>query len=303
MLQEDPSQPALSEAPFVANWWRPLALCLLGGALLLVLLSAVPAQEAAPDGGIRVVSLNIASKRDVRALATELRRRNLHQADIYLLQEVIGESQDRSQAALDILPGRHLHVLYRSAFQRSPGQHYGLAVLSRYPLEHAMVLPLQRHNLNLRSRVRIALTASVLTPSGPLTVVNTHLDTRINWPQRLQQLEPILAHANKASGPVILGGDFNTHPHRWILHLVPIPFVQPQPVRLRQHMASLGYASALYSPTATHDVLGMQLDWIFARGLLPRDSRVQPLRHSDHHAIAATLHRSAPSPAKSQTTQ
>jgi endonuclease/exonuclease/phosphatase family metal-dependent hydrolase len=166
---------------------------------------------------------------------------------------------------------------------------YGLAILSRYPLRDMEVVALPHINLNLRSRVRIALAATADTPSGPVRIINTHLDTRIELLPRIKQLEPALERANSQSYPVILGGDFNTNPCRWMWNMLPLPYAQNQANGLESYMRSQGYVSPVPATLATHDLFGMRLDWVFLKGFESAGYRIQPIRYSDHHAVQVNL--------------
>jgi endonuclease/exonuclease/phosphatase family metal-dependent hydrolase len=239
--------------------------------------------------GISVVSLNVATTDTPADLANEIRSKGLGEADVYLLQEVLGEELGRSSIARELLPGRTMHVFYQGAFELDPGRMYGLAIVSRFPLRDQNVIYLRRNDLNVRSRVRIAIAATIDGPSGPITLINTHLDTRINLRRRLEQLEPVVDYAVSTQFPTILGGDLNTNDHRWLFHLVPIPYAQPQREAIRRYMDGWGFESVIDGRKGTHDVLNMQLDWIFVRGMHAGEVRVQPLKNSDHHAVFADV--------------
>ncbi len=54
-------------------------------------------------------------------------------------------------------------------------------------------------------------------------------------------------------------------------------------------MAAGGYQTPFESTGATHDRLGLQLDWIFFRKLRPVAAGKQKIGFSDHHAIWADI--------------
>jgi endonuclease/exonuclease/phosphatase family metal-dependent hydrolase len=255
----------------------------------LLFLLATPRFLPAQQHPITVVSINIAAIDHPAALARELRSRALHLAGVYLLQEVASPDRDRSAIATHLLPGRKMHVFFCAAFSTGPGRLSGLAILSRFPLNHTQVIPLKRNNLNFNTRTRIALAAILHAPSGPITVINTHLDTRIGLQERLAQLDPLLTPPTGPVRPTILAGDLNTNPHRWLFHILPLPFTQQQAEGVRRHLARYGFHSVIPGRQPTHDLLRMQLDWIFLKGLHATETRVQPLTHSDHHAILTTI--------------
>jgi endonuclease/exonuclease/phosphatase (EEP) superfamily protein YafD len=110
--------------------------------------------------------------------------------------------------------------------------------------------------------------------------VNTHLDTRLNSADRLAQLG---AAVEGVGGTTIVGGDFNSNWFYWIGHVLPLP-ARSQARGVEAFMGRAGYRSAIPSAETTFDWLGQHLDWIWVRGLKAGESRVFPLKFSDHHA-------------------
>ena len=231
----------------------------------------------APVAGrdLSVVTLNLAKETSAARMAGELRSiPALRDADLFLLQEVA----DGTAAPL----GKALGLLVAEAPEGSGAHDVELAILSRYPLRDVRLRALGRYELVFHSRVRYALAATVDTPSGPVRVVDTHLDTRINISERLAQLDGALAESG--AGATLVGGDFNSNPFVWVDHVVPLPAIPSQSTRVAEHMQGRGFQSAIPRSETTFDYLGMHLDWIWLRGLRASSSRVYPLRFSDHHA-------------------
>jgi hypothetical protein len=52
-------------------------------------------------------------------------------------------------------------------------------------------------------------------------------------------------------------------------------------------MIERGFSTPFIGRRATFDHLGMQLDWLYTRGLRATGSGIQPMEISDHHAIWA----------------
>jgi endonuclease/exonuclease/phosphatase family metal-dependent hydrolase len=178
--------------------------------------------------------------------------------------------------------------IHQMAFALDDGRTVGLATLSRFPLSDARVLPLTRFDLNFRSRDRIALAATFDTPLGALPTYNVHLDTRINRADRVEQVSGVLNDLAAAGARAIVAGDFNTNQHLWLFHLVPLPFLGRQGGALEAFMASHGLRSA-FADGATHDALGMRLDWVFLKGLVPMSTSIHPVEISDHHALVVSV--------------
>lgn len=256
-------------------------------ALLLIFwlfTSYLPLRGAEPS--ITVASLNLAMKTDVSAIATQIRALpDVHHADVLLFQEVM--FQNGRSVAEPVAKQLGLHLVTAAPDGRNSRS--GLAVLSRFPLVDQRIHRLKPQNLVFRSRSRISLAVTVLAPFGPVRIIDTHLDTRINPAERLAQLAPALDDASCFHGPSIIGGDFNTNDMQWVSNVVPVPFPGWQGERVRALMASRGFQTPFTTRQATFDHLGMQLDWIYAAGLRAQASGVVPCELSDHHAVWARL--------------
>lgn len=245
-----------------------------------ILFCLAPLVASAAPRELSVVTLNLAKEPSPARIQAELRSiPALRDADLYLLQEVARGTAAPLAAALG---------LRAAEAPESPGaRNVELAILSRYPVHEVRLRALGRYSLVFHSRVRYALSATVDTPWGPLRVVDTHLDTRLNISDRLAQLDDALAE--QPAGPVIVGGDFNSNPFFWIDHLLPLPAIPSQAARVEQHMSGRGYVSAIPRAATTFDYLGMRLDWIWLRGPRPASWRAYPLVFSDHHACWALI--------------
>lgn len=203
-------------------------------------------------------------------------------AEILLLQEVTQAPGGEQTLAARLAAAMDRHVAYSPA---GPGVFdQGLAILSRYPLSDVSVRPLKIYDLGFRSRKRLVLAATAQTPWGPVRVFNTHLDTRLNARERLEQLDPVIREAAAFNGPRIIGGDFNSNPFYWLFRILPLPAIRPQSATMLDFMKGLGFTAAV-PLQSTYDYLGMHLDWIWVRGLNVLASRVYPLAFSDHHAV------------------
>jgi endonuclease/exonuclease/phosphatase family metal-dependent hydrolase len=230
-----------------------------------------------------VLTLNMAKETGVERIVRELATTPARQADLLLLQEVKQDNSQRQCAAEQLAAAFGLHVAYSPAESGVTDQ--GLAILSRYPLRDVQVRPLQRFNLHFRSRSRMVLAATADSPWGPVRILNTHLDTRLNAKERLEQLEPVLRESAAFEGPRIIGGDFNSNRFYWIARAFPIPALRSQAYDVHDFMVRKGFRTAGSPSETTFDWLGLHLDWIWLGGLNARDSRVYPLAFSDHHAV------------------
>jgi endonuclease/exonuclease/phosphatase family metal-dependent hydrolase len=235
---------------------------------------------------LTVGSLNIAMVEDAGVIAREIGdAANLRNADVVLFQEVVNQNHTSVAEAVARQLGRHVVFASPDGLLTKGG----LAILSRYPLADQRVHKLKPQNLVFRSRKRIALAATVLTPQGPVRVINVHLDTRINPAERLAQLGPALDDASCFHGPAVIGGDFNTNDMQWVSNVVPIPYKGWQAARVRVLMESRGYRTPFQARQATFHHLGMQLDWIYVAGMDPVGYGIERIGFSDHDAVWTRL--------------
>ena len=162
-------------------------------------------------------------------------------ADVLALQEV-DRDQPRSQRldlaaiAATAMGAAHWRFApsltgtpdsWRPATGRGDGEQpsYGIALLSRYPVTDWEVVrlpgapvrvpyrwPANRVPTLVRDEQRVAIVARVDAPTGPLTVVATHLSFLPVW--NGAQLRRLLRELPRDSGPRVLLGDLNMGPSR-----------------------------------------------------------------------------------------
>lgn len=239
---------------------------------------------AVPQRSVCVSSLNMDMQTDVHRLTKEIFGYPvLNSCDVLLLQEVVRSGKVSAAEEFAAATGRH--VVFASPV---PGDTLsGLAILSKYPIRDVESLRLKEFDFVFRARKRLALLATVDTPAGAVRIANTHLDTRINAKSRVEQLTPLVVREDLFQGPRVIGGDLNTNNNGWIGHLVPLPFTQVQTGAVRDLMAEHGFATPFWHTGPTHKMLGMRLDWIYAKQLLAVDAGVETIPFSDHNAIWA----------------
>ena len=268
------------------------AITLFAGFWIASACSVAPPPNVVPKApvrscSLRVVTLNTAKETRAAEIIRQLRAaRRVRDADVFLLQEVAHASGHPGSVADEIAAELMMNVVYAPA---APGvADQGLAVLSRYPLRDASIVPLCRYDLLWHSRARFALSVTASTPAGDIRISNAHLDTRVNAADRVRQLEDALKDDRPGTARIV-AGDFNTNNFYWLFHALPLPVPQVQTAVVRHQMEKRGFVSALRGSAATFDYLGMQLDWVFSRGLRVRESEVVPIPFSDHHALWAEL--------------
>lgn len=159
----------------------------------------------------RVISYNIHSgvgtdkRQDYRRIGSYLAEQR---ADIVMLQEMNTRSPERDTRTdiRDICADKVFELVPSPALEESTGW-YGNALLTRFPV-------LEHHTLDVSQQgvePRNIQTVELMTPKGPLTVINTHKGLKKR--ERRSQFEKLHEYISSRmackSSPVILGGDFN----------------------------------------------------------------------------------------------
>jgi endonuclease/exonuclease/phosphatase family metal-dependent hydrolase len=131
--------------------------------------------------------------------------------------------------------------------------------------------------LQRREGGRVALVAELDNGGKPLVVYNLHLESKGTGQLRLEQLEEVLADAQRypAQTPIIIAGDFNS----FTFHSSLIP-------RLRQ----AGFRSVLGDQRVRTHVIAGALDWIFVKGSIESEhGQVLHVPGSDHFPITVEV--------------
>lgn len=135
-------------------------------------------------------------------------------ADILALQEVdrnFQRSRNEDQAGI-LAEALKMHLHFAPAIG-NPATGYGIALLSRFPLEETVIHKLPSGSKNREQQV--AQTARMQTGLGSVAVLNTHLGLR--RAERRQQSRKIAEwvrdqRVSRPSCPLILCGDWNAGP-------------------------------------------------------------------------------------------
>ena len=238
---------------------------------------------------VRVLTYNIHAGTDARsqpsvpAIAALI---DSLQPDVVLLQEV-DRGTTRSHGA------DHLAMLEKltgmqGAFAKSldfQGGQYGIALLSRWPIDSATVVPLKVDPPPERAggshEPRVALHVVLRTPDGPLHVINTHVDAGGTGLYRRQELVGVLARIRRhvpADAPVLFGGDLNARPATDEIAAVSLA--------LSDAWLACGMGAGETFPAARPD---RRIDYIFFRHARCLHARVPEAQASDHRPLLVTL--------------
>lgn len=263
--------------------------------------SFVPSADESKS--IRVVTWNIDRGTQLPLIGDELSK---SPADLYLLQEV--DSNTRRGEHLDeasVLAQRlKVNVSYAVEFEelsqesdskRAAGPAYtGQATLTRLPMRHSRILRFERQSgfwkprswlpssiplMQRRLGDRIALVTDLEFNNHLLVVYNLHLESRSMGRIQADQLDEVLADANKHYPPntaIILGGDLNTK-------YLPSIFLHK--------LERAGFHSVTGERIERTHAIAMSLDWIFVRGPLGIENGQvrRDIRGSDHYPVYAEV--------------
>lgn len=190
--------------------------------------------SVARKGRYRIVAWNLERGIELDGQLEALRRHPyLRDADLWLLTETdVGMARSGNRDVARTL-ARELGLHYAFApcyinLAKGAGREYdapgdnqlglhGNAILSRYPLERARVIPLVNGKDKMAGREKrlgnqAALAADVGLPGLGLTVVSVHLDAQSTQRHRRNQMGEIVK-ALEGSRCAVIGGDWNTTTH------------------------------------------------------------------------------------------
>lgn len=197
-----------------------------------------PGREPAPPrdpSRVRAVHWNIEHGNWYPLVERALREHPaLAGADLLTLNEVdlgMARAANRDVAA-ELAVALSLHVVWAPLFlETTAGRHddareaagrenqeslFGLALLSRWPIGPARIVELpgperfQYDTEGMYGRF-IALVATIERPGTPFTAVSVHLEVHRTRAHRAEQMRVLMVELRDAPGPIILGGDLNSH--------------------------------------------------------------------------------------------
>jgi endonuclease/exonuclease/phosphatase family metal-dependent hydrolase len=158
------------------------------------------------DPALRIVTFNVAHAREIERAAQCLGEAPLRGADVVLLQEMDGPGADAIAHAL------HMSFVDYPSSVRPGEKEMGTAVLSQWPIvsSRKLILP---HRGRVVHRGRNATVATVHIEGIDVRVYSLHLGAPLGMSghQRGDEAEAVIADARGWDGPVIVGGDFNSH--------------------------------------------------------------------------------------------
>lgn len=248
-----------------------------------------PASPPAQPAKLRIASWNVELGADPAALADEiLTSPALATADLILVQEIEAHPGEPGTRASRLATALGMTWFYAPARPEGDGTH-GDAILSRLPLATPEVKQLPFVDQAIHARHRIASRATLELGTRTLTIVNVHLDTRLDVTDRIRQLDPAVAD-NPAD--VVVGGDLNTLPWIWVADALPLTSSEAvlgadQAQIVDDYLRAQGFATPIVHDADTHEsVIGMRLDALCPRGVTAMNAGVDySVSGSDHYAV------------------
>lgn len=178
-----------------------------------VLNAQVKAPSAKPKKEFKILCYNIhhaappskPDSIDIDAIVRVIKEAN---ADVITLQEVDSNTKRSNiDEAKVIAEKTGLHYRFFKAIDHDGGG-YGLAILSRHPLQNAKLTPLPQQ---IKAENRILAQVTIDLGRGiKFVIANTHLDASKMHENRIVQMQRILKEFEDTSLPVILCGDLNS---------------------------------------------------------------------------------------------
>jgi endonuclease/exonuclease/phosphatase family metal-dependent hydrolase len=242
--------------------------------------------ERAPGCQLRVVSWNIERGEKLERVVVALEQLR---PDLALLQEVDLNARRSGRADVAAVLGRRLGLnsLFAPEFEelgQGRGALHGQAVLTRWPVVEARIIPFQDQsghweprwwmpNWSVRRRGgRLALVVEF----ERLAVYDVHLESRGDEEFRRRQMGEVITDARRYEGRkgVVVAGDFNTR------------VADPPAVA---ELTTAGFRKAAGGEVSTTH--GTALDWIFVRGALQSSNGTihRDVRASDHYPVTVIL--------------
>ena len=241
---------------------------------------------AANPDEVRVLSYNIHHANppsrpdliDINAIANVIKQQ---QPDIVALQE-IDVNTTRSGKNLDEAKELARLTGMQSYFSKGidyAGGEYGIAILSRFPMEGMQRIPLPTDE-STKGEPRTLATAIITLPKGNKIVFGcTHLDAQREATNRLLQIRKITEVLQAEQLPVVIAGDFNAAPGSEVINILDNNFT-------RTCITGCGFTIPVENPNKTIDFIAYKPATNFT---VLAHKVIDEKYASDHLPVLATL--------------
>lgn len=208
--------------------------------------------------------------------------------------DIIGVQEIRRHQARAVARSLDMHCIWtfkHNPFSRAwPRAAEGLAIMSRWPLEHDGHSELSAKRSHRDHRRRIAMWATVDHPREPFVVANTHLASHDDSADRLAQAGaladlvtngfPCHEHSSHADTDMVLTGDFNDQNEPFLIDIISANSLKDawgEALNRSRH----GLTSPTSSPHQRLDHVLLPRHWQIELASVP-DTSVSWSRLSDH---------------------
>ena len=210
---------------------RLLLISILTGSIFIASCSIRQPALSVRGANIKIMSYNVHHCNpptkpgiiDIDAIAAVI---NSAMPDIVGLQEIdvrTGRSGKDINQAQELAKKTGMNFFFGKAIDHYGGE-YGVALLSKYSIDEAMVYQLPSLP-GTNGEKRILITAKLVLPSGKaIRFGNTHLDAQKNSANRMAQIKEINTIAGKETLPFIITGDFNAYPESDVIKEMDLVF-------------------------------------------------------------------------------
>ena len=216
---------------------------------------------------------------DLEAIAEVIRQNNpdlvaLQEVDVNTKRSGITSNQAADLAKLSGLP----YYFFAKAIDYDGGA-YGVAILSKYPMEEMENTPLPTAE-GTGGEYRTLATAIIKLPQGKKIVfANTHLDAQRSDTNRLLQIKKIVEILQHETLPVVIAGDFNATPSTRIINQLDQYFT-------RSCITNCGFTIPVNIPSNTIDFIAYKPFNLFK---IKEHKVIDEKYASDHLPVMAVL--------------
>jgi endonuclease/exonuclease/phosphatase family metal-dependent hydrolase len=238
------------------------------------------------DGNLRVLSYNIhhanpPSKTgviDMQAVANVIKAQDPHLVALQEVDVYTNRSGKTLHQAEELGRLTGMRAYFAKAINYEGGE-YGVAILSKFPLEGAQGMPLPTAE-GTNGEPRIMMTSLVTLPGGKkIRFVSTHLDAQRADTNRVLQITKILELLKAETLPVVIAGDFNAVPSSRVIGMLDTDFT-------RTCMNNCGFTIPVLTPTKTIDFIAYKTSGAFD---VVEHAVVDEKYASDHLPVRAVL--------------
>ncbi len=181
------------------------------------------------------------------------------------------------------------HAYFGKAFQ-FPRSDYGNALISKYPILEAEVIPIPDPEIkdDFGYYETRGILKAKLDIAGGITVLQVHVGLNVSESQNA--VVTLCRIIDETEGSIILMGDFNMRPDNFLLDLIRERLQEIRPLEPGYHHTFPSWTHDAQIPDQSRKYRYCKIDYIFASHHFRQlDCKVHRVRVSDHMPLLATL--------------